>query len=315
MRIAPYIVVVLAGVLASSLLDPPRRAEAPSSIMRDTGVRALGAARGYASVALWLRAGEAYRRGDLYETMATYQLIRELQPRNPAVYSYLAWNQAYNIAAQFKDAERRSEWLARGFETLRQGRRALPQDAGLLFDEWSFVLNRAVGLPRAVLQIELPARREADPQWALIAEYSLRLHEELPPAERAALDEFLEESGMQTELAQTAGFADLPAGTQRVLQLWDWCRAHLMVLVLQPATALSHRPLSIDLCLLNSLLLARQACPEEARAEFEPRYRRGVASAFAAGIENALKHGGQELRAEFESHVRENYSRLPGWLP
>lgn len=205
-RFAPYLLVIAAALLTSLLLPAPQRpvqADA-AEVARTTGIRVLGATRGYATTALWLRAGDAYRRGDLYETLATYQLIRELQPRNPAVYSYLAWNQAYNISAQFPETERRQEWVTRGFRTLHEGQRSLPGDATLRLDEWNFVLNRSVGYPGAVLAVEREQLGEADPTWAQITDVALKLQAALSTSDLADLDDFLENTGLQLDLFDLA---------------------------------------------------------------------------------------------------------------
>jgi len=329
-RFAPYILVAVLGLLLSSVLTPPRRAEAAASeIARDTGVRALGAARGYASVALWLRAGDAYRRGDLLETTATYQLIRELQPRNPAVYSYLAWNEAYNLSAQFPEPERRMEWVARGFATLRDGQKALPGDASLRLDEWSFVLNRSIGQPVGVLETELAAWRKVDPQWAVVVESVLERYRSLGAADRAQMAEFIEEIGLQPQLfetpdkpenernaienAQVKSLLALNKPVLDLLALCHWCRFHLMTLILQPALKMPYRSLAVDLALLNSFILAHKYLVG-AESEFVPRYRQGVATAFKAGIDNAARHGGESAKADFIAHVRENFAQAPELL-
>ncbi|MBX3475380.1 MAG: hypothetical protein KF754_13460 [Planctomycetes bacterium] len=358
-RFAPYVVVAVLGLLVSTLIPPPRRAQADASdIARDTGVRALGAARGYASTALWLRAGDAYRRGDLYEATATYQLIRELQPRNPAVYSYLAWNEAYNLAAQFPEPQRRLEWIARGFRTLQQGQKAIPRDASLRLDEWNFVLNRSISQPLGVLETQLPAWRETDPRWALLVENARRHHDRLSPSQAAGVRLFVEEIGLQPTLFETAdlaaalpqeqrsklldpGFETLPPAQQGdlarlfspierlqvralyalgqdelgFLAMCHWCRFHLMTMVLMPATKLPYRSLAADLALLNSFRFAWLSMLPGTEPEFTPHYRLGVETAFRAGIDNAARHGGDSAKAEFISHIRENFADVPGLLP
>ncbi|MBE7492713.1 MAG: hypothetical protein HS108_13295 [Planctomycetes bacterium] len=330
-RFAPYVAVAILGVLASTLLAPPRAARADlAGIARDTGARTLGAARGYASVALWLRAGDAYRRGDLYETTATYHLIRELQPRNPAVYSYLAWNEAYNLAGQFPEPERRMEWVARGFATLRQGQKALPGDAGLRLDEWHFVLNRSIGQPLGVLETELPAWGRTDPAWAAVVELARERHSALGESDRRRLRWFLDEIGLQPlifeapdkpvaertplEDMQAKALESLTPAVLELLGLCNWCRYHLMTLILSEAQRIAYRPLALDLALLNSYLWAHRYLVG-GHAEFVPRYRQGVASAFKAGIDNALRYGGEPAGAAFAAHVRENFADVPELLP
>ncbi|MCA8935105.1 MAG: hypothetical protein KDB68_02770 [Planctomycetes bacterium] len=205
-RILPFLLIVCAAVVISALLPAPKRAEGADAgqVARTTGIRLLGATRGYATTALWLRAGDAYRRGDLYETLAAYDLIRELQPRNPAVYSYLAWNQAYNISAQFPERERRAEWVIRGLETLHEGQHSLPDDASLRLDEWNFILNRSGGYPSAIMDTERKTFGEANPVWNLVVETALGIEDSLSAEDAAALDVFLDEVGLQLDLFDKA---------------------------------------------------------------------------------------------------------------
>ncbi|MCB9893584.1 MAG: hypothetical protein H6839_03965 [Planctomycetes bacterium] len=213
-RFAPYLLVIAAAVVVTVLLPTPDRPVQAdvSEVARTTGVRVLGATRGYATTALWLRAGDAYRRGDLYETLATYELIRELQPRNPAVYSYLAWNQAYNISAQFPERERRAYWVVLGLTTLFEGQRRLPDDASLRLDEWNFILNRSISYPAPILEAERDHFDGAAETWERVVDVALRLRKELSDADAAALDDFLENVGLQINLFDTAdAYAGLSA--------------------------------------------------------------------------------------------------------
>ncbi|MCC6464019.1 MAG: hypothetical protein IT463_01620 [Planctomycetes bacterium] len=357
-RLAPYAVFACAcWLLAAVLPAPPAQKQDAAEAARAAGVRVLGATRGYAGTALWLRAGDAYRRGDMYETLAAYQLIQEFQPRNPAVYSYLAWNEAYNLSAQFPEPERRLEWVQRGFATLHRGQQRLSRDAGLRLDEWHFVLNRSAGYPLGVLELELERHGTQDPAWGLLARRALEMHRALPENERATLQRFLDEVGLQVPLFDTAERAQELSPAQRarlldpafevltpaqqgelaaefndlermqlralellspdaraVLALCHWCRFHLMVLVLAPAGKLTPRSLSVDAALLNTYRLAQLWLVPGTETEFTPRYRQGVAVAFADGIENARRYG-DETAAEFSAHMRENFADLPGWLP
>ena len=204
-RIAPYLLVVAAAVVLSALLPAPERGHADAGeIARTTGIRVLGATRGYATTALWLRAGDAYRRGDLYETLAAYQLIRQLQPRNPAVYSYLAWNQAYNISAQFPDRADRKLWVVRGLETLHEGQQNLPDAASLHLDQRNVSLHRSGGHATSILRSALQASVKEAPVWSHIVGVVLDMRDALSPDDSKALDTFLDEIGLQLDLFDTA---------------------------------------------------------------------------------------------------------------
>jgi hypothetical protein len=205
MRFAPYLLCIAAGLCVSALLPAPASAlEGRASLARDTGLRALGPMRGYASTAVWLRADDAYRRGDLFETQAAYQVILELQPRNPAVYEFLAWNQAFNLAAQFPERARRAEWLVRGFNTLRLGRRRLPDNAGLYLQEWHFLLARSGTFPLEIFADQIPLRDAQDPAWASIARRVLELADALDTRDRETMEHFLDEVGLFVTLFDLA---------------------------------------------------------------------------------------------------------------
>ena len=205
-RLVPYALVLVAVLLISAFLPTPERDSQPDAgaIARTTGIRVLGATRGYATTALWLRASDAYRRGDHYEVLAAYQLIAELQPRNPSVYSYLAWNQAFNISAEFPERERREEWVTRGLNTLHEAQDRIPDEATLRQDEWHFVLNRTITYPGAVLSIERKRYGKDNPIWAATVDTALELRAALSPAELADLHLFLEEVGLQIDLFELA---------------------------------------------------------------------------------------------------------------
>jgi hypothetical protein len=347
-RVAPYLLVVAGAVVISALLPAPKSDTQPDAgeVARQTGIRILGATRGYATTALWLRAGDAYDRGDLYETLAAYQLIRELQPRNPAVYSYLSWNQAYNISAQFPDVAERRKWVARGLNTLHEGQDRLPRDASLRMDEWHFLLNRSVSYPATVLQIEL---RLPGPAWRLLTERALQLHDALSETDEAALEDFLENTGLQLNLFDTADelyalpaaertrllttndpsedFADyeraqmralfaLSPDVQGFLALAHWCRLHAMFLVIAPAVEMHPHAISVERAVLNTALLASARVPPGVPPEeFEGQYKEAVAEAFVSGIENALRIGGQKLASEFLDDMKFNFRDRPDLLP
>ena len=190
-RVAPILAFIACAIALSAFLPaPPAQAAQPADVARATGLRVLGATRGYATAALWLRASEAYRRGDLWETEAMYQLIRELQPRNPAVYSYLSWNEAYNIPNSFPDVQRQLPWLKRGLQTIHEGQQTLPKDASLRLEEWHFIFNRTRLYPFDVLRLELPHWREKEAGWALLVDDLFAREAALSERERGQLDAF-----------------------------------------------------------------------------------------------------------------------------
>ena len=350
-RFAPYLLMITAAVAVSALLPAPKPAGADAAeVARAAGVRVLGAARGYASTALWVRATDAYRRGDLYETMAAYQLVRELQPRNPAVYSFLSRNEAYNISAQFPEYERREEWVVRGLNTLHEGQERMPREATLRFEEWHFILNRSAGYPGGVLRALRDHRGDVDPLWAALVDAALLQLDGLTADERARLEVFLEDVGLQLDLFDKAdSFASLPDAEQdRLMQggasdefeehdlyqlqelfalspdslaflaLAHWCRLHAMVLAILPGLDLHPHSIELEMALLDATRLADMhvppVLPPAAREEIASVYRQAVANGFVSGIENALRIGGRERAIEFVENVSYNFRDQPDLL-
>ena len=54
--------------------------------------------------ALWVRGDLAFREGRFYELWPTLEFIAALQPRNPMVQEYTAWQMAYNISLAESDS-------------------------------------------------------------------------------------------------------------------------------------------------------------------------------------------------------------------
>ncbi len=326
---APYAITILALMALAALLPAGRHTDASQDdIARQAGLRVLGAARGYATTALWLRAGDAYRRGDYLETLAAYQLIAELQPRNPAVYSYTAWNQAYNISAPYPEREKRVEWVIRGLATLHLGQDRMPREASLRMDEWHLLLNRTAIYPLELLWAAQKRHATADKRWSLVVSDLRRQLEELPPADREQLDAFLDEHGLHAAALAMLGnaqeewerelalaYSALDPRIQQLLALTHWCRMHAMMLALQPALRMTPRPASVEIALVNTVRLAWLGCDDALLEIYGKEYREVVARAVRAGIENARRVGGDEQVAYFLSHVAENLSDVPGLAP
>lgn len=314
-RVFPYFAFAALCLLATALLPAPvARAQAGAKAVRDAGVRLLGAARGYATAALWLRAGDAYARGDLHETAAMYHVIRELQPRNPAVYSFQSWNEGYNISAQFPYLERRTEWVTRGLKTLHTGQKLLPHESSLLLDEWHYLLNRTRGYPLEVLRAELAQYGARDRAWGQRCEAILNLEPRLDDTQRAQMREFLDERGMQVDLHEMESFTALDEAVRGLLALANWARWHCMALVLEPVLAIKVRSLSCDIALAASYYHAYKAMPPQLEDELAEIYRQGARRAVKAGIENARRIFGEKGVDEFVERQRENFRDLPGWL-
>jgi len=92
---------------------------------------ALGGFRGLISNVLWIRANSLQNDDKYFEAAQLADWITDLEPHFAQVWTFQAWNMAYNISVKFKenapgDFSDRWRWVERGIELLR--------DRGLLYN-------------------------------------------------------------------------------------------------------------------------------------------------------------------------------------
>ncbi|MCK4873142.1 MAG: hypothetical protein KAS72_10490 [Phycisphaerales bacterium] len=93
---------------------------------------AMGALRGVAVDFLWIRANRLKESGKFYEAMQLSTWITKLQPRFPKVWTFQAWNMAYNISVATHTDVERWQWVEAGIRLLReQGIPRNPNDMDL----------------------------------------------------------------------------------------------------------------------------------------------------------------------------------------
>lgn len=82
-------------------------------------VVALGPLRGLIADALWWRVSELQESSEYFEIINITEWITAMEPKNSFVWTYHAWNLAYNIAYEFPTPETRWKWIYNGLELLR----------------------------------------------------------------------------------------------------------------------------------------------------------------------------------------------------
>ncbi|RLS25831.1 MAG: hypothetical protein DWH73_01400 [Planctomycetota bacterium] len=81
----------------------------------------LGGARGVAANVLWTRAIELQRIQEWDRMKTTVDLITKLQPHFLAVWTYQAWNLAYNVSVEWDAPEDKYDWIKQGINFVRDG--------------------------------------------------------------------------------------------------------------------------------------------------------------------------------------------------
>ncbi|XOV75048.1 MAG: hypothetical protein ACFHWZ_16550 [Phycisphaerales bacterium] len=104
----------------------------------------MGAFRGLFVNYLWMRADRLKQEGKFHEAYELSAAITRLQPRFPRVWSFHAWNMAYNISVATSTREERWQWVKAGIELLRQeGIPKNPNDVQL-HRELAWIFNHKV---------------------------------------------------------------------------------------------------------------------------------------------------------------------------
>ena len=82
-------------------------------------VVALGPIKGFISNLLWLEATDKQDEKEFFDCLQVSKWISQIQPNNPDVWKYIAWNMSFNISGEFSEYEEQWQWVERGFQMLR----------------------------------------------------------------------------------------------------------------------------------------------------------------------------------------------------
>ena len=123
---------------------------------------ALGSFRGLAVDYLWFRADRLKEEGKHYEALQLADMICRLQPRFPAVWSFQAWNMAWNISVTTHTPEERWLWVRNGMRLLRDRGIPLNPHAHKLYHDLAWILLNKMG--GAMDDMHMSYKRE----WAFL---------------------------------------------------------------------------------------------------------------------------------------------------
>ncbi len=129
------------SVLQLTVTDDAREGAPPELAW----INLLGAFKGLAIDALWIRIEDMKNEGRYHEAMQLSEWITTLQPRFPAVWADRAWNLSYNISVGTHSLEERWMWVEEGIKLLRdKGIPANPKSVPL-YKELSWIFLHKVG--------------------------------------------------------------------------------------------------------------------------------------------------------------------------
>ncbi len=143
------LVLFLLGIAGQVALHLTRPIKTP--ILSDSAIAALGGLRTLAAEAIWFRADRLQENGRFVELAQLASTLTFLEPHTPEVWSYAAWNLAYNVSIMMPTPEDRWRWVEAALRLLRdEGLRLNPTEAELYRElAWFFQLKIGTDLDAA----------------------------------------------------------------------------------------------------------------------------------------------------------------------
>lgn len=121
------------------------RANRPTSApaLAEGAFAALGGLRSIVAEVIWFRADRLQDEGRYVELAQLASMLALMEPHTPEIWSYAAWNLAYNVSVMMPTHEDRWRWVEAGLRLLRdEGIRLNPGSAELCRElAWMFELK------------------------------------------------------------------------------------------------------------------------------------------------------------------------------
>jgi hypothetical protein len=115
--IALFIVLLGLSAAGQFYLASKRAESAP--VLAQGALAALGGFRSIAAEVIWFRADRLQEEGRYVELAQLASLLTFMEPHTTEVWSYAAWNLAYNISVMMPTPEDRWRWVMAAIRLLR----------------------------------------------------------------------------------------------------------------------------------------------------------------------------------------------------
>lgn len=120
------------NVVVSGIVPAPP--EAMKQLTAEFPRLTLGGFRGLLVPVLWHQSENNKNDRKWQDLNTTYNIIGKLQPYFVAVYVYNAWNQAYNLSAQWHGIDDKYQWVLEGLTHLYEGEQYNPRNPDILLE-------------------------------------------------------------------------------------------------------------------------------------------------------------------------------------
>ena len=145
------IVVVLVVLAVGGQFALRRMRPVSAPVMSEGVLAAMGGLRAIAAEVVWFRADRLQEEGRYVELAQLAETLAFLEPHTPEVWSYAAWNLAYNVSVMMPTATDRWRWVLAAIRLLRDsGLRLNPGSPELCRElAWMFELKIGTDLDSA----------------------------------------------------------------------------------------------------------------------------------------------------------------------
>ena len=161
--------------------------------MAESAFAALGGLRSIAAEVTWFRADRLQEEGRYAELAQLAHTLTLAEPHVPEVWSYAAWNLAYNVSVMMTTDEDRWRWVSAALRLLRDQGLAFNPESAELHRELAWMFELKIG---ADLDAAAPTYRK---KWrAIVADVQ----------SRGAWDELRMETDLMDEIERRLGMTD-----------------------------------------------------------------------------------------------------------
>jgi len=139
------LILVLAAAAAGGQFALKRARAADVPALAEGAYAALGGLRSLVAEVIWFRADRLQDEGRYVELAQLAHALTLMEPHTPEVWSYAAWNLAYNVSVMMPSEEDRWRWVQAAIRLLRdQGLALNPRDAEL-YRELAWLYELKIG--------------------------------------------------------------------------------------------------------------------------------------------------------------------------
>ena len=130
----------IGGQVALSRMRPKS-----ASALAEGAMAAMGGIRAIAAEVVWFRADRLQEEGRYVELAQLAETLAFLEPHTPEVWSYAAWNLAYNISVMMPTAADRWRWVVSAIRLLRDSGLRLNPGSPELCRELAWLFELKIG--------------------------------------------------------------------------------------------------------------------------------------------------------------------------